>query len=392
MAASKRPLDDETVRHRLAALLLAFVGACVVVAASFVFLPAQSAHDPQVDYGYVYSGAKASSVEFVRSNLSDDSLLMLGSSEFSTPASSVPQIPATTFGANNFGLRAMCVGEAFDQCLWDTIALGALADGGLPRSKVVLTVGLGQFTDGGMDSSTFGTRFSYSLYSRFCDNPAIPSSSREYVRNRLRELGVDETSLRSVESNGPIELVNRVVLSGMDDLRLRSDLRNVRRRGIPFAEGPVQTPNWDALRQEALNDAMRMSTSNDWGAEDRFWSEQLQPALEGLEGARAGETYSDTPEYDDLDCFLTVCDACGLEALVVISPSMGPYYDYIGISQPTRAAAYERIRNVVAQHGRAQLADFSDREYEKYFLFDIVHFGWTGWIDVEHAIYDFAMR
>jgi D-alanine transfer protein len=45
----------------------------------------------------------------------------------------------------------------------------------------------------------------------------------------------------------------------------------------------------------------------------------------------------------------------------------------------------------VNAHGAsAKLADFSDREYEKYFLFDIVHFGWTGWIDVEQAIYEFA--
>lgn len=392
MTVSKRPLDDETVRHRLAALLLAFVGACLVVVVSFVVLPAQSTHDSMTDYGYVYSGAKSSSTKFVRSNLHDQSLLMLGSSEFSTPASSVPQIPANVFGKNNYALQAMCVGEAFDQCLWDAIAVGAFADGGLPRNKVVLTVGLGQFTDGGMDSSTFGTRFSYSLYLGFCDNPVIPSSCRQYVRKRLRQLGVDEVALRSVDSTGPIELINRMVLSGVDDLRLRNDLRDVRSRGIPFAQGPAQVPNWDGLRQQALGDAMRMSTNNDWGAENRFWTEQLQPALKDLKGARAGETYSDTPEYDDLDCFLTVCDACKIEPLVVISPSMGPYYDYIGISQATRAAAYERIRNVVAKHDRAQLADFSDREYEKYFLFDIVHFGWTGWIDVEHAVYDFAMR
>ena len=47
---------------------------------------------------------------------------------------------------------------------------------------------------------------------------------------------------------------------------------------------------------------------------------------------------------------------------------------------------------VIQTHPTAKLADFSDREYEKYFLFDIVHFGWTGWIDVEEAVYNFAME
>ena len=112
--------------------------------------------------------------------------------------------------------------------------------------------------------------------------------------------------------------------------------------------------------------------------------------LEKLKDARAEETYTDTPEYDDLECFLSVCDACGVEPLVVVQPVLGPYYDHIGISRETREAAYQRIRDIVAKHANARIADFSDREYERYFLFDIVHFGWTGWIDAEHAIYDFA--
>ena len=51
-----------------------------------------------------------------------------------------------------------------------------------------------------------------------------------------------------------------------------------------------------------------------------------------------------------------------------------------------------RVRAVVADHEGAKLADFSDREYERYFLYDIVHFGWTGWIDVEQSIYEFAQE
>ena len=69
---------------------------------------------------------------------------------------------------------------------------------------------------------------------------------------------------------------------------------------------------------------------------------------------------------------------------------MGPYYDHIGIDAATRASAYDRIRNVVWAHPNARLVDYSDREYEPYFLFDIVHFGWTGWIEAQHALYDFG--
>ena len=58
----------------------------------------------------------------------------------------------------------------------------------------------------------------------------------------------------------------------------------------------------------------------------------------------------------------------------------------------TRKACYDHVRSIVGGHESAKLADFSDREYEKYFLYDIVHFGWTGWIDVEQSIYEFAQE
>ena len=383
-------MDPKTLHRRLGALALGVVIAAAVVVGTFVVLPRQDAHDAHTDYGYVYSGAKSSSVGFVRANLKDNSLLVLGSSEFSTPARLVPQVPAAIMGTHNYGMRLMLVGEAFDQCLWDTIALGAMANEGLPNNKVAVIVGLGQFTDGGLDNATFQTRFSRSLYRAFNANGRIPANLRERVRERLAQQGVDETTLRSALPSDPVDAVDATVFDAMDDLKLRNQLNDVRASGIPLAEGPVETPNWDALHEEALLDAERMSTNNEWGVEDAFYTSQLAPALESLAGARGGETYTNTPEYDDLNLFLSVCEACGISPMVVIQPSLGPYYDHIGISQQTRADAYEHIRSVVASHPTARLADFSNREYERYFMFDIVHFGWTGWIEAQKALYDFA--
>lgn len=383
-------MDAHILHKRLVALICGVgVAACVIVGCCLM-LPAQAGHDAQTDYGYVYSGAKSSSVDFVRANLREDSLLMLGSSEFSTPAQTVAQVPAQVFGTNNYGVRPMLVGEAFDQALWHAIALGALADGGLPRNKVVLVVSLGEYTDGGLDNASFGERFSYTLYQAFCKNNRIDERTREYVRKRLIEQGIDEATVRAAGREDPLASVDGFVLGLMDDLRLRGQLGEVRASGMPLAQGTETVPDWDLLRMQALEEAQRRSTTNEWGAEDGFWTRELQPVLDRLEGARAGETYTATPEYEDLACFLDICDACGIEPLVIIEPSMGPYYDYIGIDAQTRAGAYQRICDVVAQHPQAQIADFSDREYERYFLFDIVHFGWTGWIDAEQAIYDFA--
>lgn len=376
-------------RKRLYALLAGIALAACVIAAAFALMPAQGNVDKSLEYGYIYSGSKSSSVDFVHAATHEDGLVYIGSSELSTPAATIPQVPAGLWAKHSYGVPLMLVGEAYDQCLWQTIALGALAKDGLPRNKVVLSVGLGQFVDGGMDAESFKTRLSYSLLSGFADNGVITDEARAKVRERVLSYGMDESLVSSCFDADPLARINRFFFSAADDLRLRKDLVSVRAQATPPSQEAPSTPDFAALRKEALAEAQAASTSNSWGLEDGFYKNQLEPALEGLKGARAGETYSDTPEYDDLDLLLDVCEQCGVEPLIVLSPSCGPYYDYIGIDAQTRRGAYDKILAIAKSHGVA-VADFSDREYEQYFLFDIVHFGWTGWIDVEEAIYKFA--
>ena len=384
-------MDSRVLHTRFAALVAGVVLALCVIAGVCLAFPAQGEVRDGAEYGYVYSGVKSSSVDFVKANLDEESLVVLGSSEFSTPKRLVPQVPSQVFGTADYGVRLMLVGEAYDQSLWHAIALGALADGGLPGNKVAIIVAPGWFTDGGQDAETFKTRFSYSLYQRFCANPNVPASARDWVRGRLAGYGVGDTQLDAAAPTLPQDYLNAAAFQALDDLKLRQGLADVRGKGADRVDAAAPaTPDFEALRKEALETAEQMSTSNDWGLEDSFYTEQLEPALDSLKDSRADETYTDTPEYDDLSCFLDVADACGIEVMVVISPVLGAYYDHIGIDAQTRAGCYERIRDVVAQHDSAKLADFSDREYEKYFLYDIVHFGWTGWVDVENALYQFA--
>ena len=384
-------MENRTLHTRFAALAIGVAVAVCAIAAICLLFPAQSQVRDGMEYGYVYSGVKSSSVDFAEAAMSDESLVVFGSSELSTPRRLVPQVPAAVFGEADYGLRLMLVGEAFDQSLWHAIALGAYDSAGLPGDKAVIIVTPGWFADGGQDAETFKTRFSFSLYQRFCANSDVPAEAKDYIRTRLAESGIDATQLDAATPTLPQDYLNGLTFGVLDDLKLRQGLLEVRDKGTSLvtSDAPA-TPDFTALRADAEKTAAEMSTNNDWGLEDAFYAEQLEPALADLAGSRADETYSDTPEYDDLSCFLDIADACGIETLVVLSPEMGPYYDYIGIGKDVRTACYDRVRSIVASHSGVTLADFSDREYEKYFLYDIVHFGWTGWVDVEQSIYQFA--
>lgn len=397
----------EKARRPYRVVLGAFALAAAFFLALFasleVALPSQAYVGNSRNYGYEYSGARSSSTAFVRASQPDGAMLVFGSSELSTPASVVPQVPEAVFGQGRYGLQLSLIGQAFDQSLWHAVAAGAYGtDEAFPR-KVAIIVSPTWFADGGIDDDTFGLRFSYSLYRQFCMNPAISDASKRYLAQRLVEQGIDEDVVRAGMGGSVISELNNWAYSLVDDLRLRNELREVREGGLdaPVAEDGSESdvdaallpdaaePDFAQLREEALSSGEKASASNDWGYDDDFWSRNIAGREDVLAGTQAQETYSDTPEYEDLAFFLQVCCEAGLEPLVIISPVSGPFFDLVGISEEVRAQCYDRIRAICEEQG-VPVADFSDKEYERYFLHDIVHFGWTGWVNVEEVIYDHA--
>lgn len=356
-----------------------------VVAGAEALLPSQSHVDSQKNYGYVYSGAKSSSVEFNLLGNGDNSYLLFGSSELSTSASAVPEVPAKVMTTYDFGYDLTYVGEAYDQSLWHAMALGAYAPA-YDKSKAVIIVSPGWFSDGGLDADTFGLRFSYSLYRQFCENPAISQESKDYLAWRLAQQGIDDSTIQAGLRTLPQDYLNDAVMAFQDDLTLRQELVEVRNQGSESAE-KQPAPSFDELYAQARADAAAVS-SNDWGIQDAYYEQKILPSLDRLKDMHTDETYTDTPEYDDLTFFLKVAREVGIEPLVVVSPMQGDFCDWEGISKDARDRCYSRIRTICQQAG-VECADFSDREYQRYFMCDPVHFGWVGWVAVEEAIDDF---
>jgi D-alanine transfer protein len=365
--------------------VLAFIIALCVLE---VVLPSQSEVDKAANYGYVYSGAKSSSVDFVVESVTGNTVFLFGSSELSTPSSTVPQVPAEVFGTNNYGLDLMLIGEAYDQSLWQSIAAGAYANVATNK-KVALIVSPTWFEDAGLDNDTFKLRFSYSLYKAFCENENISESSKQYVARRLVEQGIDQAQVDAGQGATPVGALNSAFYEFVTDLQLRRKLGDVRLRGMQYVTEQQEAPDFAALYTDALESAEASCTNNNWGMDNAFYSASIEPNYERLAGTQTDETFSYETEFQDFSFFLKVCEEVGLEPLVIISPVHGQFYDYVGTSASDRQACYERIKQICENHGAA-VADFSDKEYEQYFLHDIVHFGWTGWVEVEEAIYNYV--
>ena len=69
-------------------------------------------------------------------------------------------------------------------------------------------------------------------------------------------------------------------------------------------------------------------------------------------------------------------------------PVKASYYDLTEHNYESRQAYYDMIRNSCESY-EVQYLDLSPYEYDTYFMRDVMHLGWTGWIHVDQALYDF---
>ena len=373
--------------RRLIAIVVAAAVACAVLAGVCLALPPQGDVDQGREYGYLCSSTKSESRDFVLGAMHDDSYLLLGSSELATAADMVSTAPDNVLRAYDCGYQFMYVGDAYDQSLWLAIAAGAYAPD-LPNKKIGFIVSAQWFTDGGLEPGIFKMRFSYPLYAAFCANESIPKETKAYVAQRLRDEGVDGAIVDAGVGSMPQDVINAGAFGAMNDVRLRQSLDEVRALGSDLRWG-TEPPDFDALRAQAVAEAEQICTNNEYAVFDAYWTEHLEPDYAALAGTMAGDTLTNTPEYDDFACFLDVARSCGLEPLVIIMPVNGKWYDYAGLSADARQQCYERVREMCAEAG-VECLDLSPHEYTPYYLRDIMHFGWLGWLDVEEAFMEFV--
>jgi D-alanine transfer protein len=375
-------------------IVLGVVAAIVVMAAYawHLYGPMTDADSNRL-YDYMASDGRSESVNFVLSNKSEDGILCFGSSEWSVPEGIVPEVPQAVFGEQNMcGVNMTYIGQAFDQDLWNAIALGAYTSESA-QSKVVLVVSPQWFFKNNGSQSKFSSKFSYTLYTKFCSNSNISDETKDYVRQRVTELGVDSDKIAAANHDTYQDVINDITFQVNDNLLLREKLESVvdsapeksdLRKSYEETGEQTGEPDWNALLAQADADGAARCTNNDYGIYDDYWNKY------GENRGETGQNFHEADaEYADFQCFLDICKECGVEPLIVILPVHGQWYDLNGVSTDERQYYYDRIRSICDENGVAY-ADFSSCEYEKYFFCDTSHPGWRGWVHIEEAVYDFV--
>lgn len=327
----------------------------------------------------------------------DNTIPVFGSSELS--ASDEVAYPPSLFQNGNSDFNMILIGRGTMQCLHHTVNLGAYAEN-IPSHKVVLILSPQWFTSSHISSEAYASRFSERMYVEFLKNPDISYEIKIKVTERVKSLLVsDPPQLKRVETYEKNYLKHTLNPASHIEMAIYDSFMNLKQRFLLYEDikdrefesmEPITAEdiNFNQLMKEAENAGKEACTNNDLFIYDEYYDTYVKNSLNQRKDSEVNSSYLDSPEYDDFRLFLEVCKETGFEPLIVNIPVNGRWYDWTGFPKEERASYYQKIRSICEEY-QVQIADFSDKEYEEYFLKDIMHLGWKGWVYLDEAVYHF---
>lgn len=383
------------------AFLMALALFAGTVCSIHVFVDQNMKFDPH-SFGSWISRYKFFASDEMKENMNKNTILVLGSSEF-RHGKKMSTHPANLFADNS--LNMMMVGAGYYQSLFHALELTALSEG-VKNKKTVLILSPQWFKPEGVLAPAFASRFSEENYISMLKNKKLSKKTKHYMIRRSETLlKGDHQTLERAKRFKRVYFTGRAGFADQQYVRFYTRfLKEKKAIGIYTAAkavgikeydknrlGKPGEPDWKAYERIAEKEGSASAKGNPFYVSDRVYRTQIQPFLKEKEGSQAGETYSQSPEYDDLRCFLNVCRETGIEPMLVMMPVNGYWYDHTGFPKKERQNYYENIRNLAKEYG-VPVADFGDDEYTKYFFIDKVHLGWKGWLAVNESIYKFAAK
>lgn len=330
-----------------------------------------------------------------RNILGDNVRLLMGSSELGLlePCASHP---ALFFSEHNYGLNTISIGEAGYQSLWHAVELGALdAHDSVPDKKAAFIVGMQWFFGDGCTKEAFLNSFSQEAYQTCMDNPRISSKTKQEISKRTIDLGADVTLGSPSPILASIDKVDAVIEESLKSGETRRALLDAAEdnTSIPSTrfEGSVEKPDWEKWFAFEEKEGAQSCTNNNYGVYNEYYTQYFVPWLKDAQELTVEPdlAYSEK-ELSDFKLYLQICKECDIEPLIIIMPVKAAYYDFTPHNRESRQVYYNMIRSTCNEYG-VEYADFSSYEEDTYFMRDVMHFGWTGWLHVDKAMLEFFL-
>ena len=352
-------------------------------------------NDNSVRYSTSYE--KYKSKDIILENMTPKTLLLLGSSELTTTINE-DYHPKKIFNYNDFNIMQVGVGNS--QNIIHAATIGSIGND-VSNNQIVMIQSIQWFDNkNGILKDAFLSRISSEHVYNTMANDRISKETKEKLIDRIIEITKGNKQQNDlykkykkvlVENEGTF--IDRLLM-GFDKMLYSFKLKLMFYRNHSKSDYPVSgeaTPNynWEEMTEKFVDEVKKKTDNNEFGVDNKYYDTYLRERLDSLKGAYKDIDYTESPEYSDFEIFLTVAKELGIEVEVIIFPVNGKWNDYTGVSREMREKTYRKIESVVNKFG-VKVLNYGDREYEDYFLFDVMHVGVKGWMEVEKNLYEFS--
>lgn len=334
----------------------------------------------------------------------EDDLMIFGSSELD---SDVPQNPKNMFPNTKLSSNVDLIGSAYVQDSLNAIKVASLS-GSLKNKKIVVIVSMQwfmqwlPFLNNEIDVNGYNANFSELQFYRMMENENLSSDIKKYICKRTFELSKEEASLERSNifahlysndnflSNSVLTLLKPYYSMRQKFLSIKDkqhSLETIKKyQNAPLQE--IKEINWTEEDIKAQKMGKAACTNNSFYINDKYYTANISPYLDLLKNSNRNTDLLNSKELKDYEIFLKTCKELNIQPYIIFMPTNGFYYDYTGLTAEKRHTYYDCLERMAGGYGFGYL-DMRDKEYEPYFLKDIMHLGWRGWLYVDKKITEY---
>ena len=354
-------------------------------------------NDNSIRYSTAFE--KYKSKDIITKNITSNTLVLLGSSEL-TATINERYHPNKIFNYEDFNI--MQIGTGYSQNIVQASTLGSI-EGAMKNKKVAIVESVQWFAKGGLQNDAFLNKASQEHIYNTMINDKISKKTKEKLINRVIELTSNSKAQNDIYRKYKQYFIeNKGSFIGEKMLALDNDIYSFKNKiqfyvnkdkmNYPFSGKNTPNYDWNSLTNDFVEEVKKTTNNNEYAVDNKYYNTYLAKNYSTFRDSNKGISYLESPEYIDYEIFLDVAKELGMKVEVIIFPVNGKWNDYTGVSKEMREQAYRNIEEMAKKYDNVKVLNYGNREYDDYFLFDVMHVGVKGWMEVERELYKFAKQ
>lgn len=346
-----------------------------------------------IEYGSSYKDRGVIYNEYVTNN---NYPVLQGSSELGAPVSQL----ATSFFPVEGMETIVTNGRAYCQNLTQISNLGSQDTSNKPNVSFI--VSLQWFMNKyGIDGTDFQANFAPVQFYKFLSNKNISEEHKKIYASRVDKLLTGNSQFASEKLYAKLYVNDNLISKAANIIFkpyfiARENIVELKDKGLLYRrlkklpekkELQTRVVDWDEEYKKAEEEAKKQVTNNDFYVYDTYYNNNLKNNLETQKNINKDIDLMDSTEFNDYELYLDTCVDLGIKPYIILAPTNGRWYDYTGLTKESRDEFYDKAEKMAKERG-FEVLNLENEEYTPYFICDVMHLGWKGWLEIDEQLYN----